>query len=243
LANKHPTPSSSGVFKIDPDGAGSGAPFAVWCDMETESGGWTLCLNAKYTDAVAAKPLWTGQKNTVVPADPLGDYYDFCANDKSEYLFSLANQISGGFALDVATVRLSGASPSTEDYGVSSSNVKWLKHAQPVDAIASDCSASLTIWFWGYKKVGASTYYKRGLLHCDPVLNAACGARNWRMGAGCQDKGCLDPVPSGSDYGFEVDSSYRLVSSIGMEDCVSPDPDYGFTIPPVQRDRILVLYR
>lgn len=32
----------SGLWLIDPDGAGGAAPFQVWCDMVIDSGGWTL---------------------------------------------------------------------------------------------------------------------------------------------------------------------------------------------------------
>ena len=41
----------SGIFNIDPDGGGPVSPFAVWCDMETDGGGWTLVARVSGDDA------------------------------------------------------------------------------------------------------------------------------------------------------------------------------------------------
>ena len=50
----------NGVYTIDPDGGGMGAPLKVYCDMTTDGGGWTMVYKISSGVAGNANTLWTG---------------------------------------------------------------------------------------------------------------------------------------------------------------------------------------
>ena len=50
----------SGIYTIDPDGGGMGAPLKVYCDMVTDGGGWTMVFKVSSGVAGDANTLWTG---------------------------------------------------------------------------------------------------------------------------------------------------------------------------------------
>jgi hypothetical protein len=53
--------SASGVYTIDPDGAGGVDPFQAYCDMTNDGGGWTLAIKADGAQTTLGydSALWT----------------------------------------------------------------------------------------------------------------------------------------------------------------------------------------
>lgn len=64
--------TGSGVYRIDPDGPGPVAPFNVYCDMETDGGGWMLAGKFSNNDA----KFWCANKNNWTSESVLGSYTD-----------------------------------------------------------------------------------------------------------------------------------------------------------------------
>lgn len=61
--------TSDGIYEIDIDGAGPAAPIAVFCDMSTDGGGWTMVYKKSAGTPLHGYALWTlGAVNDTNPS-------------------------------------------------------------------------------------------------------------------------------------------------------------------------------
>ena len=69
---------TSGVYTIDPDGAGGGAPVDVYCDMTTDGGGWAMLFNSVGDPGGQTNAFWQipyAQRLTVKGSPNLGSNF------------------------------------------------------------------------------------------------------------------------------------------------------------------------
>ena len=235
--------TGDGIYLIDPDGAGAAAPLAVYCDMTTEGGGWTTCLNSRYS--AAASHLFAGEseRTTFQPAngDPIADYYDFCPTlAGADYLVVAADRsgnaytLLSGRKLSNVTPYIAGIGTPNFYYGVeaASENAVWFN--EPA-GMTNDRCVPYNNGRLFFQARGSSGSIWRPLQSCnapggDPYLT--------EIGAGCKDNvngfcnNRYDQTANGRGWEHSLEAGIVVKVHDGQ-----------FDSGALQGERMLVLYR
>ena len=138
--------TTSGIYTIDPDGAGFVDPFDVYCDMTTDSGGWTLVLNLDTSDGNViwwANPLWTNTATYGDVATP------FAGDHKSQAYMSLS-----GTTNLLLVVHQQGAYVGWKDFVKSGTAALWdYMQGGANTLVGSSVAAASTASIWGGEKL------------------------------------------------------------------------------------------
>lgn len=132
--------TSSGIYTIDPDGYNYGvAPFTVYCDQITDSGGWTLVMKQASGDGTTLQGdvgYWTN-----INAGTLNDSVAYQSENN-------VNFVSKAFTTIPVTdqLMLKAANESTRKYKSGTYNSAWASF-QSVAQYSDDCNSLKPNWF------------------------------------------------------------------------------------------------
>jgi Fibrinogen beta and gamma chains, C-terminal globular domain/Stigma-specific protein, Stig1 len=139
--------TTSGVYTIDPDGAGGVAPFDVYCDMTTNGGGWTLAAIRQPGIAMFAETART----PLLPTDANGRSANIWASNNTSFPFTAIRYTNTTPNFAIATF----ASQTT----LNAQNTAASAYVSaPIAATVSSSVPTLTAFYWRAQS-GAFTPY------------------------------------------------------------------------------------
>ncbi|MFO0607205.1 MAG: fibrinogen-like YCDxxxxGGGW domain-containing protein [Polyangiales bacterium] len=129
--------TTSGVYTIDPDGAGGAAPFDVYCDQTTNGGGWTLVAIREPGIQMFAETT----RAPLIPTDATGRSANIWASNNTSFPFTSIRYTNTTPSFAIAA--LGGDTTLNALNTVNSSYV-----STPLTATVTSSVSTLTNFYW-----------------------------------------------------------------------------------------------
>lgn len=139
--------AADGTYTIDPDGSGPVAPFPVWCEMQTQGGGWTLVMTRQNAQSTS---LTTSQVTPSTPRVGITDQRWMALRAVSTQLLALAD--ANELVASISTLQGANCVPLA-----SSLAQNTIAHDENSGCTAS--GSDYSCWFGYGNNIAGATYF------------------------------------------------------------------------------------
>lgn len=203
----------SGVFKIDPDGAGAGTAFDVYCNMSESGGGWTLI--AVITNGDSTK-RWNAYSALWVDANVLGDATKPSVNINAKS--RAFNELAAEEVLVMTTSAVEVLTGST-CLGKKTMRSVMNQNSQSDSDCALSCAVTARNSIWAQNYTEAFLKFR--------CMDDDCAYTANGYGVSCDDNSMITTLintQSYHDYNFGLGGGYGSSSDVDFD---SVTDDYG----------------